>query len=184
MHRRPHLKPASPAADRWTATLRSGRAVVIRPIEASDEAAEREFLLRLSPIARHRRFLEQFRIPSAALVQRLTHIDPLRETAFVATADEGRRECIVGACRFAIGTSGDDAECAIAVRDDWQSQGLGELLMRHLIQAARERGLARLWSIDEADNSDMADLAARLGFTRRADPSEPSQVLHELRLAP
>jgi hypothetical protein len=30
----------------------------------------------------------------------------------------------------------------------------------------------------------MADLAARLGFTRRADPGEPSQVVHELRLQP
>lgn len=182
MHRRPRLKHAQTAEDRWTAKLRNGREVIIRPIASTDESAEREFLLQLSPLSRHRRFLEQFRIPSPSLVHRLTHVDSARETAFVAVTHEGRRECIVGACRFAIGDSGEDAECAIVVRDDWQAQGLGELMMRHLIQAARERGLARLWSIDEADNSDMADLATRLGFTRRDDPGEPSQVLHELKL--
>ena len=76
MNRRPHLKHAPATTDRWTAKLRSGREVVVRPIEASDESAEREFLLRLSPLARHRRFLEQFRISGVALVHRLTHTTP------------------------------------------------------------------------------------------------------------
>jgi hypothetical protein len=37
-------------------------------------------------------------------------------------------------------------------------------------------------SIDSADNAQMRELAAHLGFHSRVDPDDASQVIHELAL--
>ena len=182
MRHRVHLEPLGSSGRCWTATLRNGEAIQVRTVAPEDAEAEREFLQRLSAETRRRRFLEQFRTPSDALIHRLTHVDQLQDAAYVATATEGGREQIVAAARIASDRQRHEAECALVVRDDWQGKGLGELLLRHLVQAAAERGLTRLYSVDDSDNLDMADLAARLGFRRRADPGVPGQVVHELML--
>ena len=44
--------------------------------------------------------------------------------------------------------------------DDWQNKGLGAILMKHLIEVARARGIKRMWSMDSAENIAMSDLVA------------------------
>jgi acetyltransferase len=68
----------------------------------------------------------------------------------------------------------------VTVLDAWQGQGLGTILMRRLIDAARERGLQRMVSLDFAENQEMAHLAHPLGFHTVPDPDDRTQVVHTL----
>lgn len=173
---------AGPDYPRWSETLRDRSHVDIRPITKQDKSAERDFIEQLSPSARRFRFLGQVRQPSERLIDQLTDIDYVHGVAFVAVTPEGARERIVGVSRYSTDQDGLNCECAVTVSDEWQKKGLGTLLMKHLIEVARARGIRRMTSIDLAENMQMNDLAKHLGFRTRVDPDDASQVLHELDL--
>jgi len=67
------------------------------------------------------------------------NIDFANHVALVALADEGGRNIIVGGGRYIV-TEPGQAEIAFVVIDDYQGQGLGTLLMRHLAVIARKAG--------------------------------------------
>lgn len=167
---------------RWSETLRDGSHVLIRPITLLDRDAERRFIEELSPEARRFRFLGEIARPSDSTIERLTDIDPASEAAFAAVVREDARERFVGVSRYSADAGGQRCECAVTVTDAWQERGLGTLLMRHLIEVARARGMRAMYSVDSAENVAMADLAHFLGFRTSADPGDRGQVVHELML--
>lgn len=178
------LVTAAPSRDdpHWTATLADGTRVLIRPIHKEDAALERAFLKRLSPESRRLRFLGQMSEPSDELVHNLTDIDYRRDMAFVALVHREGEKREIGVARYSTSADGQTCECAVTVSDDWRNRGLGTLLMRHLIDVARSRGVRSMMSIDEADNTGMRDLAKFFGFARKSDPDDPSLVIHTLKL--
>ena len=165
----------------WHDTLRDGSRVLIRPLGKEDIELERAFLRRLSPTAQRMRFLGLVHEPSEALLRRLTDVDFVHDVAFVALVHRDGEKREVGVSRYSLGADGA-CECAVTVSDDWQGKGLGTLLMQHLIEVARAKGVRCLVSIDAADNAAMRDLAAHLGFARETDPDDPHQVIHRLDL--
>ena len=165
----------------WHATLRDGTRVLIRPIAKEDVDLERGFIERLSPESLEHRFLGQIK-PSDDVVKRLTDIDYRREMAFVAVRHEAGETREIGVSRFCLSDDSSSCECAVTVADEWQGRGLGHLLMRHLIEVARQRGIKRMFSIDSAANASMRELAASLGFERKPDHDYPSEVIHSLAL--
>jgi len=171
---------AGPEYPRWSETLRDHTHVLIRPITPKDKEAEREFIENLSLESRRYRFLGQVKCPSEALIEQFTDIDYVHEVAFVAVTPEGGHDRIVGVSRYSTDGAGQVCECAVTVSDEWQNKGLGTLLMRHLIEVARARGIRRMFAIDSAENVRMQDLANYLGFDRRVDPDDATQVIHEL----
>lgn len=173
---------AGPDYPRWSETLRDRSHVLIRPITPQDRDAERAFIEGLSPQSRRYRFLGQLRCPSERLIEQLTDIDYVHEVAFVAVSPQDSQEKIVGVSRYSTDQDGLNCECAVTVSDEWQRKGLGTLLMKHLMEVARARGIRRMTSIDSAENLQMKDLAKHLGFHTRVDPDDASQVLHELDL--
>jgi hypothetical protein len=52
--------------------------------------------------------------------------------------------------------------------------------MQHLIEVARQRGIESMYSLDAGSNGAMRDLAEHLGFGRKTDPNDVTQVLHIL----
>lgn len=171
-----------PAALHWDEKLADGTLVSIRPIRKSDATLERAFIKRLSPETRRMRFLGQLSEPSDDLVRALTDIDYRRDMAFVALVDDKGKPREIGVSRYSTSPDGTICECAVTVSDEWQKKGLGTLLMRHLIDVARSRGIRTMMSLDTAGNLPMRDLAKFLGFKRRMDPQDPSQVIHTLAL--
>jgi GNAT superfamily N-acetyltransferase len=169
-----------PDYPRWTETLRDHSHVVIRPIRAQDAAEERTFIESLSPQSRRYRFLGEVHHPSSELIERLTRLDYVHDLAFAAVVPDGARDKFVGISRYSTSSDGTACECAVTVLDDWQNKGLGAILMKHLIEVARSRGIKRMWSIDSAENLAMADLARYLGFQRSQDRDDASQVIHSL----
>lgn len=169
-----------PDYPRWTEVLRDRTRVVIRPIGKQDVAEERAFIEALSPQTRRFRFLGQVRHPSIELITRLTDIDYSEAVAFAAVVPDGAREKFLGVSRYSTDRDGTSCECAVTVLDEWHHKGLGTVLMKHLIEVARARGIRYMFSIDSAENVEMADLAKYLGFGRSIDPEDRTQVIHSL----
>ena len=178
------LATTAPSRDdpHWMATLADGTRVLIRPIHKEDAAIERAFLKRLSPESRRLRFLGQMSEPSDELIHNLTDIDYQRDMAFIALVHREGEKREIGVARYSTSADGQSCECAVTVSDDWRNRGLGTLLMRHLIDVARSRGVRSMMSIDEASNAGMHDLAKFFGFRRKSDPDDPSLVIHTLKL--
>ena len=169
-----------PRYPRWTETLRDRTPVVIRPICPSDAEAERTFIDSLSPQSRRYRFLGEVHHPSAELIDRLTHLDYVHDVAFAAVVKDDAKEKFVGISRYSTSADGTACECAVTVLDAWQHKGLGVILMTHLIDVARSRGIKRMWSVDSAGNTAMSDLARFLGFERCRDREDATQVIHSM----
>jgi GNAT superfamily N-acetyltransferase len=163
------------------ATLKDGSCVTIRPIKQGDVGIEREFIMRLSPKSRRFRFLSTIAAPSDQLLERLTKLDDASEAAFVAIAVESGVDREVGVARLSAVGDGR-AEFAVTVRDDWQHKGLGTLLTKHVIEAARQRGLNALYSVDASENGPMNGFAKTLGFLSDVNPQDSTEVIHTLRL--
>ena len=163
-------------------TLRDGTHILIRPIHASDVELERRFIKALSPASRRFRFLESMRSPSEALLKQLTTIDGATAAAYIAVTVTGGKELEVGVARFSASAALDDCEFAVTVGDDWQQKGVGTLLMKRLIESARERGIRTLHSSDAADNDSMRKFAEHLHFRHVRDPGDATQVLYSVDL--
>ena len=167
-----------------TTRLADGTEVLIRPLRPDDTANEREFIESLSPESRRFRFLGQISHPDERLLSLLTNVDQNTDAAFAAVLAGDPDGRFIGVARFDVADDKTRCECAITVRDEWHHHGLGTLLMTHLIDTARSRGIRYMTSIDSASNTAMTDLARDLGFSQRTDPDEPSQVIHTLAIAP
>lgn len=150
----------------WTAA--DGTAVTIRPIRPSDLTLEQNFIDGLSQHTAYQRLLSARRL-SPEEVRRFMEIDVEREFALIATIVVGGAEREIGVARYAREGASDAAEFAIVLSDDWQHRGLGRQLLARLIDAAKERGVRRLFGTSLSVNTAMIALAQSLGFTVGAD---------------
>lgn len=168
--------------EHWIEALNDGSHVLVRPIKPEDRERENAFIERLSPEARHFRFLGEMREASPELLDRLVNVDHRKDMAFVALVHDDGELREVGVSRYS--TSGDEkrCECAVTVADDWRHRGLAVVLMRHLIDVARRNGFRQMFSMDSAANEAMRELASYLGFERKRDPGDATQVIHTLDL--
>jgi GNAT superfamily N-acetyltransferase len=166
----------------WIERLRDGTPVLIRPLQPEDRQREEDFIRHMSPTARRFRFLGDFREASPALIDQLMNVELPGRMAFVALLHDNGKLREIGVSRYS--AAGDDkhCECAVTVDEEWQHRGLGVLLMRHLIEVARKHGYKQMFSIDDAANQSMRDLAVFLGFERRLDPDDPARAIHTLKL--
>jgi RimJ/RimL family protein N-acetyltransferase len=162
-----------------SATTKSGTAVSIRNIVASDDQLLFDLYKQLSPETRRLRFLSaRPNLPDEEiwkLVTRLSHIDAWTEAALVATMQDEDRERAVGVARLARDQSAEHAaEFAIVIRDDYQQEGLGTLLFDLLLQVAMVRGLTSLRGYSLAENQGLLRLVQKVGlpFTRHTSYGE------------
>ena len=103
------------------------------------------------------------------------NIDFVNHVALVAHAEEDGRKVIVGGGRYIV-TEPGKAEIAFVVIDNYQGQGLGTLLMRHLAVIARKVGLKELIAEVLPENAAMRKVFGKFGFQMR-DGRDP-QVVH------
>ena len=152
--------------------LRDGTPIFLRPIRPDDAALETEFVEGLSPQSRRLRFQSAIRSLTPAMLARFTQIDYEREMAYVAIAEAAEGDHEVAVARYVRLPDRRGCEFAIAVADAWQGRGLGELMMRRLIETARDAGLDRMEGQVLAANVSMLDLCHRLGFTVAHDEGD------------
>jgi acetyltransferase len=154
-----------------------GRAVTLRAIRPEDEEQHRRFLEQLDPVDVRMRVFYTRRTIERSELARLTQIDYERELCFVATAalPEGGEETLA-VVRAVCDPDNQDAEFGIVVRSDLKGGGLGERMMRKLVDTLRARGTRRLVGIVLRENDRMLQLARDLGFVDDPAHREPDTV--------
>lgn len=170
------------ADEHWIEPLKYGTHVLIRPLQEQDREREFQFIKHLSAGSRRSRFLGTFSEADAPLMDRMMDLDYQNRMAYVALVHENGQLLEIGVSRYAATPGAGQCECAITVADEWQRRGLGTLLGRHLIDAARRNGFKTMTSTDLASNYGMHCLARTLGFTSRYPSDGFSEIIHELDL--
>jgi GNAT superfamily N-acetyltransferase len=144
-------------------TLRDGRAVEIRALRPDDASGLDDAVGRSSAESLRRRFFAVRRSFSEAEVAFFLNVDFVNHVALAAVADEGGRPAIIGTGRYIVVEPGK-AEVAFGVVDQYQGQGIGGALMRHLIILAREAGLKELIAEVLAENTPMLNVFRKSGL--------------------
>jgi len=157
-------------------TLRDGTPIYMRLVGPGDQEALRAGFERLSPASRYARFLA----PKAALsddeLRYLCDVDSEQHFAIGAALDDGAHDLPgiarppgagtpvgLGIARFIrLADLPNTAEAAIAVLDEMQNRGLGQLLFLRLVAAAAERGIERFRCEVLTNNAGMSALIAQI----------------------
>ncbi len=154
--------------------LNDGTDIVVRPIRPEDAEMEDRFVRELSPEARYFRFMNQLQSLSKEMLVRFTQIDYHYEMALVAIATVDGEDKQIGVARYTTNVDKTSCEFALAVADAWQNKGVGRILMKDLMDNARDRELATMEGQVLSDNRKMLDLVRSLGFKISNDPSDAS----------
>src|ERR671916_2047 len=146
--------------------LRDGTCVVVREIRADDAPALQRLVGRSSERSIELRFFGPLKHLSDGRARRFAEVDGVDRFALVALDPEDEDE-IVAVVRYERESGTDGAEYAALVEDRFQGRGLGIGLTRHLIEAARERGIGRLHALVMRENRPMLSLLRSLRLPER-----------------
>lgn len=91
------------------------------------------------------------------------NVDFVNHVALVAVLKEADSASIVAGGRYIVENPGM-AEVAFAVVDDYQGQGIGAVLLRHLAAIARQAGLKEFTAEVLPDNTPMLKVFERSGL--------------------
>jgi acetyltransferase len=154
--------------------LKNGTKVMIRPIRPEDEPLLVKFHATLSEESVYRRYFSQIKLDQRIAHERLTRIcfnDYDREIALVVernVSKNGGKE-IIGVGRLSKERGLNEAEFSLLISDQWQRQGLGQELLRRLVQIGRDEKLARITAVIMADNHGMQQVSRKVGFKIEPD---------------
>jgi RimJ/RimL family protein N-acetyltransferase len=164
--------------------LADGRELLIRPIDPRDAAPIAASFHLLNEDEVRRRFLHILKALGEEHLHQLTHPAPGSEFVVVAAEPLPPGEALVAAvARLSRDRSdGSRAEFGILVSHFVIGLGLGKVLMKRLIEWARQGKVSVLWGDVMEDNTAMLDLASKLGFLREAVPGSPGLIRISLRL--
>jgi RimJ/RimL family protein N-acetyltransferase len=151
--------------------LRDGRCVEIRALRPEDRTGLGEAVGRSTAESLHRRFFAVRRSFTEQEVAFFLNVDFINHVALVAVVEEDGRPAIVGGGRYIVVQPGR-AEIAFGVVDQYQGQGLGAALMRHLTAIARGAGLKELVAEVLPANTSMLKVFERSGLymTTKREP--------------
>jgi RimJ/RimL family protein N-acetyltransferase len=155
-----------PTAHVSTVRLRSGEAVLVRPLERADGAALARAVERMSELSRYRRFHTGVSRLSEDMVATLTDIDHHDHEALIALNPDSDQDPVelLGLARFVrIPDRADTAEVAVGVADSWQRRGLATLLLRQLAERAATVGIDHFTATVLTDNAPTIALLTQLG---------------------
>ncbi|HET6314507.1 MAG TPA: bifunctional acetate--CoA ligase family protein/GNAT family N-acetyltransferase, partial [Chloroflexia bacterium] len=150
-------------------TTKDGVPLLIRPIRPEDEPLVAEFHKRLSTESVYMRYFQHVQLGDRVAHERLVRIcfnDFDREAALVAEhldPQTGQRS-IVGVGRLSRSHVANEASFAITINDAWQGRGLGQELLRRLVQIGRDEKLDRITAEILPENRGMIRVSEKVGF--------------------
>ena len=144
--------------------LKDGREILVRPIRPEDEDLHHELFKSLSRQTNYFRFFSFRRNLTHEQAARFTQIDYDREMAIIALINDNHKERSIGVNRFTYQARRDQYEFAIVVADEFQGTGAGAILMKRLLEIARDRNIKQLTGIVLAENLKMINFCRAFGF--------------------
>ncbi len=155
------VAPTYPAHWEADVLLLDGGTARLRPIHPEDADALVQFYARVSPESKYMRFFAPYPELSQRDVRHFTTVDYADRTALVVTVGPH----IIAVGRYdAIDDARRQAEVAFLVEDGYQGRGIGQLLLEHLAQAARERDFTSFVAEVLPDNTRMIQTFREAGF--------------------
>jgi acyl-CoA synthetase (NDP forming)/RimJ/RimL family protein N-acetyltransferase len=154
--------PVAPYPAHWEAdvVLSDGATAHLRPIRPDDADRLVEFYGRVSDDSKYFRFFAPYPTLSPRDVETFTQVDHTDRVALIV---------LIGDEMIAVGRyeriDAGQAEVAFLVEDDHQGRGVGSVLLEHLAQAARERGIGRFVAEVLPHNHKMITVFSEAGYT-------------------
>ncbi len=139
--------------------LADGGVARLRPIRPADADLLVRFYDRVSPESKYLRFFAPYPRLSSRDVARFTQVDYVDRVALIITLGEQ----MIGVGRYDR-VENDQAEVAFLVEDAHQGRGIAQLLLEHLAEAARERGITKFVAEVLPENRRMAQVFADAGY--------------------
>jgi len=139
-------------------TAKNGDRVMLRFPEKSDL----DGLIKLYTTLSHRtmRFLRPYRFTETEVRVMLERVDFRNVFSIIAESKDGK---IIGEVRLITHETGS-GEIGIVVHDEYQNQGIGQGLLRAIIELAREKGIRKLISFINEKNSPAIHIFKKEGF--------------------
>ena len=158
--------------------LHNGQHLEIRALRPEDQEDMLAAVKRTSTESLYRRFFTVRRQFSEAETSFFLNVDFVSHVALVAVIEEGGKPTIVGGGRYVVIKPGQ-AEVAFAVIDQFQGQGIGTALLRHLSSLAREAGLREFVAEVLPENAAMLKVfeKSEVEVTTRREPQTVHVVL-------
>ena len=144
--------------------LRDGQAAHLRPIEPADRELLVEFYEKVSAESKYLRFFAPMPNLSEKDIRRFTEVDHHDRVAFVLTV--AKKMIAVGRFDRLPNKPGEPviAEVAFLVQDAHQGRGIAQLLLEHLAQAGRERGIDKFEAEVLPENQKMIQIFREAGY--------------------
>lgn len=160
--------------------LPGGTKVMVRPLTPEDGALYPDFFDNVTAEDTRMRLFMPVAHLTPDMIDRFTHYDRNTAMAFIALDQDGR---MLGVARLHDDAEGTGGEFAVLVRSALKGQGLGWLLMQHIIDYAHGKKLATVHGEVLAENLTMLQMCRELGFGIADDPHEAGIKRVTLKLA-
>jgi acetyltransferase len=169
-----------------TVRLLDDRLVTLRPIRPEDAPLLQEGFARLSTQSIYMRFLQSINSLSDRQAQQFATVDYIERMAIVGSVQEEGLERLVAVARYGTITGSEPglAEAAIVVRDDYQGQGLGKILMIRLLQYGSKHGVRKLVATVHSTNARILRFITKSGLPFEKKMLEPGVWEYHIRLEP
>jgi acetyltransferase len=153
--------------------LPDGTNVTIRPIRPEDAEIEADFVRNLSDEAKYFRFMHALDELTPEMLVRFTQIDYDREMALIATINEGGTEVEHGVVRYVTNPDRTSCEFALVISEEMRGHGIGQRMLKRLMEIALSRGLDTMEGEVLAENRRMLDMVRSMGFQVQSSPDDP-----------
>ena len=160
-----------PYPQHYTSTwaLKDGTLLRIRPIRPEDEPLMVKFHGILSDETVHFRYFGVNKLEKRVAHERLTRIcfnDYDREVALVVIRQnpDTKEDEIIATGRLIKALSGNEAQFALLISDQFQGKGLGTHLLALLVDIGRQEGVGRIIGHILPENYAMRDVSKKVGF--------------------
>ena len=155
--------------------LRDGTPVLVRPIRPEDAPRLQAGFTRLSSESIYLRFFETFKELPDNQAAMFATVDYQDRMALVAAIQENGEERLIGVARYSKADPAEPglAESAVIVDDEYQSRGLGTILLSRLVTYARLHGVTTLLATVHSTNARMLHFIQRSGFPFQRKIVEP-----------
>ena len=145
------------------------RSYIVRRLGPGDRERLRIFFASHSPETIRERYGYLLSDMSPERAAKLVNVDQGRDLALGIFEPKAGDEIIHAVGRYCMGTDSRSAEFALVVRESRRRLGMGDFLLRTLVETARRRGLREIWGQVDSGNAAMLGLARRHGFALRSD---------------
>lgn len=145
-------------------TTKTGLNVLLRPVKITDEDLLKNFFYALSEDSMYLRFFSMRRDMPHQRLQEFMVIDYSRKMVILAVLQDKEKETIIGMGQYEVNRDMHTAEVAIVVRDEYQNQGVGKVILSYLTYLARRQGLLGFTAEVLVENKPMIALFEKMGF--------------------